>query len=159
MRVIDKWDGRFMALAQMVAQWSKDPSTQVGAVIVDDNRVVRGIGYNGFPRGIQDEPDRLSHRPTKYALTVHAEINAILNAHGGVKGCRLYVAPLPPCTDCAKFIIQAGIAEVVTMAITPVMRERWGESCDRGFWMFREAGIILSQIEQHPEGLDYVISR
>ena len=110
------WDQYFMAMAHLAAFRSQDPNTQVGAVIVNpDNRVV-GMGYNGFPRGCSDlsyswerEGEELE---TKYPYVVHAELNAILNSTQNLKGCTLYVS-LFPCNECAKAIIQAGITTVI----------------------------------------------
>lgn len=110
------WDETFMLMSSLIARRSKDPSTQVGACIVDENNVIVGLGYNGFPRGCHD--DQLpwcregAIEETKYAYVVHAEANAIMNANTSVKGCRIYVN-LFPCNECAKAIIQGGIAEVV----------------------------------------------
>ncbi len=98
--VSDKWDDRFLNLAKFVAEWSKDPSTKVGAVIVRPDRTVASVGYNGFPRGVLDHVDRYSDRDTKYAMVVHAENNALINARQSLEGCTLYVTPLPPCTQC-----------------------------------------------------------
>ena len=112
------WDEYFMGVALLSAMRSKDPSTQVGACIVNaDNRIV-SVGYNGFPRGCSDEEfpwDRSAdnQNDTKYPFVCHAELNAILNSNGiGIKGARIYVA-LFPCNECAKAIIQAGITEVI----------------------------------------------
>ena len=112
------WDEYFMGVALLSAMRSKDPNTQVGACIVnDDNRIV-SVGYNGFPRGCSDEDFPWERRAdnqndTKYPFVCHAELNAILNSNGiGVKGSRIYVA-LFPCNECAKAIIQAGIKEIV----------------------------------------------
>lgn len=110
----NEWDNRFIHLAKHIAQWSKDPSTKVGAVIVDDKKRIVGMGYNGFPRGIDDSPDRYNDKPTKYSMVVHAETNAILNAVKSVEGCTLYVWPLYPCNECAKIIIQAGIKNIIS---------------------------------------------
>jgi dCMP deaminase len=111
-----KWDHRFLDLAEHIAQWSKDPSTKVGAVLVQGNQVV-GLGYNGFPRGVDDTEERYKNRELKYKLVVHAEVNAILMAGPNAKGGTLYVWPsfmLPPiCTECCKIAIQAGVAEIV----------------------------------------------
>jgi dCMP deaminase len=106
-----KWHKRFMDLAEHVAQWSKDPSTKVGAVLVNYNRIVIGVGYNGFPRGVEDTEERYADRPTKYALVVHAEMNAIANATESVKGSTLYVT-LAPCNECMKMIAQHGITTI-----------------------------------------------
>lgn len=114
-KVID-WDTYFMALAHLSSSRSKDPNTQVGAVIVDEMHRIVSIGYNGMPRGI-DETKLSWEREggfldTKYAYVVHAELNAILNASRSVAGCTIYVS-LFPCNECAKAIIQSGIREVV----------------------------------------------
>ena len=111
------WDDYFMAVALLSGKRSKDPSTQVGACIVNENNIIESIGYNGFPKGCSDdefpwerEGDTLN---TKYAYVVHGELNAILNCKGkDLTGCRIYVG-LFPCNECAKAIIQAGITTVV----------------------------------------------
>lgn len=138
-----KWDSRFLELAEHVAGWSKDPSTKVGAVIVDGKRRVRGLGYNGFPRGVVDAPERYEDRQLKYPRVVHAEANAILNSVGSVEGCTLYVAPLPPCAECAKLIIQAGIRRAVfdDPNVTEFKNRPWGESAVIALEMFKEAGV------------------
>ena len=110
------WDEAFMLMSDLIAKRSKDPSTQVGACIVNEQNVIVGLGYNGFPRGCHD--DKLpwcregETLETKYAYVVHAEANAIMNANGSVRDCRLYVS-LFPCNECAKAIIQGGIKEVI----------------------------------------------
>ncbi len=113
------WDEYFMGLALLSAKRSKDPSTQVGACIVNKDNKVVGLGYNGLPRGCSDDDfpwDREGDfLETKYAYVVHAEANAILNAISDLKGCRIYVA-LMPCNDCSKQIIQTGITEVIYMS-------------------------------------------
>lgn len=110
------WDEYFMGLAHLSAMRSKDPSTQVGAVIVDQEHKVVGIGYNGLPIGCSDDEfpwDREGGMlETKYAFVVHAELNAILNSTRNLHGCTLYVS-LFPCNECAKAIIQGGIRKIV----------------------------------------------
>lgn len=111
------WNQYFMGLAHLSAMRSKDPNTQVGAVIVDQQNRVVSIGYNGFPRGCSDDTfswNKSNHDflDNKQAYVVHAELNAILNAPLSVQGCRLYVS-LFPCNECAKAIIQSGISEVI----------------------------------------------
>lgn len=132
------WDDRFLKLAQHIAQWSKDPSTKVGAVIVRPNRTIASVGYNGFPRGVNDD-ERLNDRPYKYAMTVHAEANAILSANERLDGCTLYVTPLSPCSSCASIIIQSGIKRVV--AYMPHQPEHWADSFAIARTMLDEAGI------------------
>ena len=116
----NKWDERYMAMAKEVAQWSKDPNTKVGAVAVGEKGQILSQGYNGFPRGIKDSPQRLNDRQTKYEFVVHAEMNVIYNAtYSGVSldGAKLYVYGLPVCSECAKGIIQVGIKEVYVAQI------------------------------------------
>ena len=141
---MNKWDLRFLELAKHVSSWSKDPSTKVGAVIVDDKRHVVGLGYNGFPRGVDDTDERLTDRPTKYAMVAHAELNAILNATTKASGSTIYVYPLPPCNECAKLIIQAGIKRVVAPKIS---HERWGNSNETAATMFSESEIKLELVD------------
>jgi dCMP deaminase len=114
------WDEYFMGIAMLSAKRSKDPSTQVGACIVDKDNKVVGIGYNGFPIGCSDDNlpwDRQSDEAnqTKYPYVVHAEANAILNSTKDLHGARIYV-DLFPCNECAKLIIQSGIKEVVYLS-------------------------------------------
>ena len=112
------WDEYFMGVAILASQRSKDPSTQVGACIVNDDNKIMSVGYNGFPRGCSDdefpwERSADNECETKYPYVCHAELNAILNAGGNsLNGCRIYVA-LFPCNECAKAIIQSGITEVI----------------------------------------------
>ena len=109
------WDEYFMGVSLLAAKRSKDPNTQVGACIVDEGNIILSTGYNGFPYGCSDDsyPWERTGEDTKYNYVVHAELNAILNARGkNLKGARLYV-DLFPCNECAKAIIQSGIAEVV----------------------------------------------
>ena len=112
------WDEYFMGVALLSSKRSKDPNTKVGACIVNSERRIVGIGYNGFPVGCSDEEFPWNREgdflDTKYPYVVHAEPNAILNANSKTQGCTLYVS-LFPCNECAKLIIQSGIKEVVYM--------------------------------------------
>ena len=141
-----KWDHRFIALAEHIAQWSKDPSTKVGCVLVNDRRVVVGMGYNGFPRGVEDTEERLNDRPTKYKLVVHAEVNAILNSNSEVAGSIAYNWPLPPCVDCMKFLIQSGVKGIVYPMPDQASRERWGDSWELANQIAKEAGLWLVEL-------------
>ena len=87
------WNKWFLGLAEYVSTASKDPSTKVGAVIVDDERRVVSLGYNGLPRGVDDTEERLNNRDLKYRIIVHAERNSLLFARGSVKGCTIYTYP------------------------------------------------------------------
>ncbi len=110
------WDECFMRMAHVIAERSKDPSTQNGSVIVDSNNIVVGIGYNGFPKGIDNDmfpwerEGKLSE--TKYAYICHAEENAIYNSNNTTANCKIYTI-LFPCNECAKALIQNGIKEVI----------------------------------------------
>ncbi len=110
------WDEYFMGVAILSSKRSKDPSTQVGACIVNKDKKIVGIGYNGFPNGIDDDTfpwgKQGDYVDTKYPYVVHAEPNAILNATTSLKDCTIYVT-LFPCCECAKLIIQSGIKEIV----------------------------------------------
>lgn len=113
------WDEYFMGVAKLSALRSKDPGTQVGACIVNNERRIVGIGYNGFPHGVSDDEFPWGrtgdHLDTKYPYVVHAEVNAILNSTRDVKGSTIYVT-LFPCNECMKVIIQSGISEIVYLA-------------------------------------------
>ena len=114
------WDEYFMGVALLAAMRSKDPGTQVGACIVDNENHILSTGYNGFPRGCSDDEfpwDRVGdYGDTKYPFVVHAELNAILNAHGkNLIGAKIYVS-LFPCNECAKAIIQSGIKEIIYLS-------------------------------------------
>jgi dCMP deaminase len=143
----ETWDRRFLELAKHISSWSKDPSTKVGAVLVDpDTKLVVGIGYNGFARGVDDSPERLNDRPTKYKFVVHAEVNAILMAGPEAYGSTLYVWPtfyLPNiCNECCKVAIQAGVSDVVGYFPDQNMDwKRWKESIEIAQAMCDEAGV------------------
>lgn len=154
---MNKWDSRFMALAEFVASWSKDPNTKVGAVIVDRKKRIKSLGFNGFPQGVEDD-NRLTDRSTKNDIVVHAEVNAILFSGGALDDCTLYVWPLPPCSRCAAQIVQAGIKRVV--AFTPpglwkLTSSSWKGSCSLGAEMLTEAGVELDYIEEAQGELDF----
>ncbi len=146
-----KWHYRFLALAEHISSWSKDPSTKVGAVLTQSGNLVVGLGYNGFARGVHDTDTRLENRDLKYKLVVHAELNAILMAGEKAKGATLYVTPsfmAPPiCHECCKAAIQAGIVRVVgytpTFATEEAAQraERWKESIAVSREMCLEAGV------------------
>jgi len=109
------WDTRWMDMAKLVASWTKDRSRGAGAVIVDDRNVLVSIGWNGFPRDVDDDVEARHGRPLKYSWTEHAERNAIYNAAANghpTKACTMYLQWYP-CADCARAIIQSGIIRLV----------------------------------------------
>lgn len=141
---MNKWDNNFLALANTVSMFSKDPSTKVGAVIVDDDNRVISIGYNGFPKGIRDD-NRLRNRELKYEMIVHAEANALLFANAPVRGCTIYTWPFQPCSRCASLIIQAGIRRVVSVESKD---QKWRENFQLAHDMMTEARIeIITYID------------
>ena len=117
---------------------SKDPSTKVGAMIVTEDQQREYMGYNGFPRGVDDAAERYADRETKYKMIVHAEPNAIIKAGRDAVGGTIYTWPLPPCHECAKLIIQSGIKRFVAIQKDDT---RWSESCELAIQMFNEAGL------------------
>ncbi|HUH39361.1 MAG TPA: dCMP deaminase family protein [Castellaniella sp.] len=135
-----KWDKRFLDLARHVATWSRDPSTQVGCVIVNPRRQIVSTGFNGFPVGVDDDPARYADRPTKYLMILHAEQNAVLQAGGDVRGGTAYVTH-PPCSQCAAVLIQAGIVRIVTVRPDAGMADRFRDSFEAAEVMLREAGV------------------
>jgi len=137
-----KWDIRWMQMANRVASWSKDRNTKVGAVIVNGRNTVVAVGWNGFPRNIDDDVEARHHRPAKYAWTEHAEKNAIYNAANkglATNGSRMYVNWYP-CIECARGIIQSGIIELI--GIEPDWSDkRWGNDFKIVKEMLTEAGV------------------
>ena len=136
-----KWVERFINLAAHVATWSKDPSSQVGAVIIRPDRSVASVGFNGLPRAVSDDPARLADRDQKLLYTVHAELNAILAAREPLHGCSIVVYPFQPCAACAAAIIQAGISEVICPEVPDA--SRWANSFHAARTMFHEAGTVV----------------
>jgi dCMP deaminase len=146
---LSKWDGRYIELAKQISTWSKDPSRKIGAVAVGSKGQILSQGYNGFPRGILDLPERYENREVKYKHVVHAEMNVIYNAtFSGVSldGASLFVYGLPVCNECAKGIIQVGIQRVViyTDEIVPAI---WTDAFDLSYEMFKEAGVKAQWVQ------------
>ena len=172
-RKVPTWDERFMHLCWHISQWSKDPSSQFGCVIVGPGKEIRSTGFNGFPRGVRENAVRMDHhletgvpeekceaaeaivlvrwdRPLKYQFIVHAEENAILNAaRNGVSllGCTMYVNG-HPCARCAASIIQAGVAEVVFRNPFTDYAERWKTDIMMATVMFKEARVRVRELPE-----------
>lgn len=141
------WDEYFMGVAILAGMRSKDPSTQVGACIVDNDNKILSQGYNGLPRGCSDDEFPWSREgnmlETKYPYVVHAELNAILNSRGtNLVGSKIYVA-LFPCNECAKAIIQSGIKEVVYLS------DKYSDTdmVKASKRMFSAAGVKMTKLE------------
>jgi len=141
------WDTRFLDLSEHISKWSKDPSTKVGAVIVDSQRRIVSTGYNGFPVGVMDSYDRLTNRDNKYEMIIHAEANAILFAHQRMNGMTLYTTPFQPCSRCASLIIQSGISRVISYEIEE-SKNHWADSFKLAKELFEEAGVELLLLEK-----------
>jgi dCMP deaminase len=140
-----KWDTRFLGLAAYISSWSKDPSSQVGAVITDGNRII-SLGYNGFAAGVEDKPERLDNRDCKLNLTIHAEENAMIFAKRDLSGCTVYVTH-PPCTRCASKLIQEEIGRVVYVTPSDDFLSRWADDIRLSAEMYREAGVEVAQYD------------
>lgn len=141
----EKWDRRFLELARLYSTWSKDPSTQVGAVIVRGKNQI-GQGYNGFSDKHSDEPELYANREYKYEHVIHGEVNALLSAAQSVRGCTLYTVPFMPCSRCAAIMIQAGIVRVVSY---DNQNPRWRVSFDLTEKSFKDAGVELVLYNKH----------
>ncbi len=156
-----RWDRHFCGLALYHARLSKDPATQVGSVIIGPDREVLSAGFNGFPRGVADTPERLEDRDTKLRLVVHAEMNALLAAARTgmrLKGCTLYLAATdssglvwggPPCTRCMVEIIQVGISEIVSYPVKPAP-SKWHGDLKISKSLIDETGIKYREIPAPP---------
>jgi dCMP deaminase len=148
---VANWDNRFMELALHIGEWSKDRGKKVGSVIAGPWNEIRSIGYNGFPRNINDDEPSRHERPTKYSWTEHAERNAIYNAARigvALQGCRMYV-PWFPCMDCARAIVQSGLSELI--AFQPDLTDpKWGEDFRLAIALLDEARIQVRFMDRIP---------
>ena len=139
----EKWDKRFLGMAQLVSIWSKDPSTKVGAVITDGAKKIISLGYNGLPQWVEDKKEILSNREEKYKYIIHAEVNAILQANKSdfVAGT-IYTYPFLTCPQCAAMIIQAGIMRVVSYKCVD---ERWIPRIEDSKKLLQMAGVEIME--------------
>lgn len=148
---ISNWDIRMMALAQFIATWSKDRGRKVGAVIVGPDNEIRSTGYNGIPRGVNDDVE-VRHEAAggeKYLWVSHAERNAIYNAAllgVSTKNCTIYL-PWYPCIECAKAIVQVGISKVVCFE-PDFSDSNWGKDFERSLVVLGEGNVVTHFIEQ-----------
>jgi dCMP deaminase len=142
-----KWDLRFLDLAKLVSTWSKDPSTQTGAVIVSPDRRVVSVGFNGFPKNMIDLPENYSNREEKYSRIVHCEMNALLFAKESTVGCTLYTWPFISCDRCFVHMSQAGLTRFVAPKPSPEVITRWGGAMDRVRKYIKETGLELVELD------------
>lgn len=147
-RGVEWWDRWFLGMADYVSTASKDPSTQTGGVIVRPDKSIVSLGFNGFPRNMEDRSEWLENREEKYNRVVHSELNAILNARQDVRGCTLYNWPGRSCSRCAVHVIQAGIVRVVS-PYDPAssFNERWKEDQDTAQDYYENAGVEVVNID------------
>ena len=142
--ILSNWNNRFIDMARLVATWSKDPSSKVGAVIVDDKKRIVSVGFNGYPKGIPDEYN--GDREDKLRKSIHAEENAILFAKCDLSDLIIYVTH-PPCSKCGTIIIQSGIKKVICLKPSDDFLERWKVDIDTSKEMFNHAGVELIYID------------
>lgn len=147
------WDEYFMGIAYLSAMRSKDPSTQVGACIIDEDKKIIGIGYNGFPIGSNDDEMPWNKEgkflDTKYPYVVHAELNAILNSIKSLKNCTIYVTHFP-CNECAKAIVQSGIKKVIYFSD----KHKDKDSTKASRRILENAGLNIKKIEIDKKNID-----
>jgi dCMP deaminase len=137
---------KFISIANTMAAMSKDPSTKVGAVAIDDNGNIISVGYNGFPRGVLDLESRYADKATKYKLISHAEQNLVAQAaYAGhsLKGSTVILSGLYPCSSCAKSLIQAGVKSILAPNMSP--ESRWADEAKWAKLMFDEAGVEVQE--------------
>lgn len=130
-------------MAELVSTWSKDPSTQVGCVIVDKDKKVLSLGYNGLPKGVDDSDEILHNRDKKYKVVIHAEVNAVLNAKSSLQNSTIYLTH-PPCSNCMSVLIQSGISKVICIKPSDDIKERYKDS------------YALSEMMRYSVGMTYI---
>ena len=142
-RPLKSWDKWFLGQAILISKKSKDPSTKVGAVLVDQENRPLSNGFNGPPRKVRDSSDRLYHRETKLKIVLHAEHNAVLLAERAISGCSCYLWPLPPCAHCASILIQKEVLRVIAPEPSKEAIDRWGKDLILSEELFKEASVEL----------------
>jgi len=133
-------------MAEHIASYSKDPSTQTGAVITRHDKTIAATGYNGFPAKLSDDEKLYADREVKYERIIHCEMNAVLQARERVEGYTLYTYPFLSCPRCAVHMITAGITRVVAPACPEDKLDRWGEALERTKNIFAEAGVEVVEV-------------
>ena len=149
----DKWDLRYLSMARLVSTWSKDPSTQTGAVIVRPNGTVVSVGFNGFPKGMPDDPSLYANREEKYSRIVHCEVNALVFAETGVQGSTLYTWPFLSCDRCMVQMLQAGIKRFVAPTASEDQLTRWGTAFEKVKNYATEVGVEVIEVPREELGL------
>ena len=142
----EKWDLRFLELAKLVSTWSKDPSTQTGAVIVRPDLSVCSVGFNGFPKNMPDNPEWYAKREEKYSRIIHCEVNAFIHARESIENCTLYTYPFACCDRCVVQMLQAGIGRFVFPKCPLHLLERWEKALEISKGYIYSAGIPYSEV-------------
>lgn len=146
MKFSREWDNRFLELAKHISTWSKDPSTQTGAVIVRPNGTIASTGFNGFPQLMADKKEWLDNREEKYSRIIHCEMNALLFCREPVNGYTLYTYPFSSCERCFIHMVQAGIIRFVFPPV-PKDKDRWEASFQKVRQYAFETGVMLHQLD------------
>lgn len=149
---LDKWDLRFLAMASLVASWSKDPSTKTGAVLTD-HQIVLGVGFNGFPRAMQGVQEDGVSRDEKYSRIVHCEVNAAIFARPVPLGATLYTWPFLSCDRCAVQMLQMGVRRFVAPRATTEQADRWEVAFRRTRQYIEECGGTVVEVPRLSLGL------
>ena len=143
-----KWHLRFLEMARLVASWSYDPSTKVGAVIAAPNHHIVSTGFNGFPAAMPDREEWYNNRDEKYSRIIHGEINALLFAPTPLPNdCTLYTWPFLPCDRCVVQMLQAGIFRFVAPVPTEDAISRWGEALEKTRQYIKECDGVCIELE------------
>jgi dCMP deaminase len=150
----NKWDLRYLDMARLISTWSKDPSTQTGAVIVRPNGTVMGVGFNGFPQNMSDAPELYANREEKYSRVVHCEVNALIFSNGPVQGCTLYTWPFLSCDRCMVQMLQAGIKRFVAPVASADQLTRWGAAFEKVKKYAAEVGVDVVEVPRQELGLE-----
>lgn len=141
------WNHRYLRAAQIVASWSKDPSTKCGAIIVRDDKTIASVGFNGFPRGTHDHDHLYADRAYKYPNIIHSEWNALMSSQDdSLKGYSVYAWPMPPCHECTTYLAQKKIDHVVCQKPTVDKLERWQTSFDFARTSLSERNISYTEV-------------
>lgn len=147
-RGIEAWDRWLLGLARYTSTASKDPSTKVGSVIARPDHSIVSLGFNGFPKGMPDDPALYENREQKYSRVIHAEMNALMFAGERLDGCTAYTWPMAPCDRCCVHLLQKGIRRFVFPGTVP---ERWREARDKTIRYLTEAGGTFGMYDEKEE--------
>lgn len=155
MTELTKWDYQYLEHAVLASKMSKDPSTKVGAVIVDQHGHPKSWGCNGFAKGFEDTPERWNDREFKYRHTIHAELNAVLHCDTSLQGCTVYITH-PPCQHCISMLKQKGISRVIALDAPDDMKARWDFS--ESITVAEETWVVLQILDKTVEDYSWLLT-